>query len=108
MPFVKGQKKAGGRQKGTPNKATELRLMVEAAGVEPFEVLLQLCKSRDEGIKLGAAKEASKYLYYQKRIQEISGPDGGPLSTEVHSSELQELLSHFKAILQTKLSERKA
>jgi hypothetical protein len=108
MPFVKGQPRPAnaGRRKGTPNrKKADLEAMCEAAGVEPFEVLLGLCKSRDEGIRLGAAKEASKYLYYQKRIQEISGPNQGPI--EVESSAVEELLSDFKAILHTKTSERK-
>lgn len=45
MPFVKGQKKVGGRAKGTPNKPT--RTLIEKAqelGVDPFEVLLLFAK----------------------------------------------------------------
>lgn len=107
MPFKKGQKKIGGRQKGTPNKGTDLRALCDASGVEPFQILLDLCKSRDEGIKLGAAKEASKYLYTQTRATEITGKDGAPISAEVQSSDLKELFADFKAILHTKFSERK-
>ena len=106
MPFKKGHGKIAGRQKGTPNKKTvDLRAMCEASGVEPFQVLLDLTKSRDEGIRLNAAKEASKYLYFQRRMQEISGPGGGAI--EVESSDVKELLDNFKSLMDTKLNERK-
>lgn len=110
MPFVKGQKKpaGSGRKKGSMNKRSleDLYGMVEASGVEPFQVLLDLCKERDPSIRLGAAKEASKYIYYQRRVQEHSGPDGGPI--EVESSEVKEIVADLKAMLDTKISERKS
>lgn len=111
MPFVKGKPRPAnaGRRAGTPNKKSkrDVYAMAEERGIEPFEVLLELCSSRDEGIKLGAAKEACKYLYTQKRATEISGPGGGPITAEVQSSELKALVDDFKSMLQTKLSERK-
>jgi len=109
MPFQKGvpRPKTGGRRAGTPNKSSkrDVYAMAEAKGVEPFEVLLDLCKERDPGIRLGAAKECAKYMYTQKRATEVSGPGGSPI--EVESSSTQELIETFKAMLHTKLSERK-
>ncbi len=109
MPFKPGQKKIGGRKAGTPNKKSlrDVYAMAEAKGVEPFEVLLDLCKERDPSIRLGAAKEAAKYMYTQKRAVEVAGKDGGPLKAEVESSAVQDLLADFRAMLHTKISERK-
>ena len=82
--------------------------MCEASGVEPFQVFLDLCKHRDPQIQISAAREAAKYVYAQTRLSEISGPGGSPIHAEVESSSVQELLADFKAILHTKVSERKA
>ena len=110
MPFKAGEPrpKNAGRRAGTPNKKSlrDVYAMAEAKGVEPFEVLLDLCKERDPSIRLGAAKEAAKYMYTQKRSIEASGPGGGPV--EVESSEVKEFVADLKAILHTKISERKA
>ncbi len=108
MAFKKGDPKPAnsGRKKGSMNKRTleDLYAMCEAAGVEPYKILLDLCKDRDSSIRLGAAKEASKYLYFQRRIQEVSGPDGGPV--QVGSSEVKEILADLKSIIDTKANER--
>jgi hypothetical protein len=45
-------------------------------------------------------------LYVQKRAQEITGKDNGPI--EVESSEVKEILADLKGIIDTKLNERKA
>lgn len=109
MPFKKGEPRPAnsGRKKGSINKRTldDLYAMCEKSGVEPFQVFLDLTKSRDEGIKLNAAKEAAKYLYFQRRAIETSGPGGGPI--EVESSAVKEILADFKLMLDTKENERK-
>lgn len=89
------------------NKRTleDLYAMCEASGVEPFQVLLDLCKERDPSVRLGAAKESAKYLYFQRRIQEISGPAGGAI--EIESSAVKEILADLKSIIDTKTNERK-
>lgn len=108
MAFQKGHKKFGGRKKGTPNKAhRDVYAMAEEAGVEPFKILLDLCLHRDPSISLNAAKEASKYLYTQKRATELSGPGGGPIEAQVESSQLQEILGDLKLLVDTKIHERK-
>jgi hypothetical protein len=112
MPFKKGDPKPknSGRKKGSMNKRSleDLYAMCEASGVEPFQVLLDLTKDRDSSIRLGAAKEAAKYIYTQRRATEISGPNGQPIQTEVEASDqLQELLADLKVIVDTKVNERK-
>lgn len=107
--FQKGQARPAnaGRKKGSKNKRSldDLYEMCEASGVEPFQVLLDLCKDRESSIRLGAAKEASKYIYFQRRIQEISGKDGAPI--EVQSSEAKEIMADLKLLIDTKINERK-
>ncbi len=112
MAFKKGdpQPPGSGRKKGGGNKRTpaELLKICEDVGVEPFEDLLKLSKStRDEGIKVACLKECAKYIYPQMRSTEISGPGGGPISTEVQSSEVKELLAEVERVIDTKLNERK-
>lgn len=108
MGFVKGQPRPAnaGRKKGTPNKRTfNANALAEEMGVDPLKVLLTLCSHRDPGIQLGAAKEAAKYLYTQKRAVEVSGNAESPLKVE--SSQVEEVVSVLKAIIDTKVNERK-
>lgn len=51
MPFVKGQKKIGGRKKGTPNEPT--RTLIEKTselGIDPFEILLRFAAEDWKGL----------------------------------------------------------
>lgn len=108
MGFVKGQPRPAnaGRKKGTPNKRTfDAHALAESMGVDPLKVLLDLCSHRDPSIQLGAAKEAAKYLYYQKRAVEVSGNADKPI--QVESSKTQEIVSDLMAIIDTKINERK-
>ena len=111
MAFEKGKPRHpnAGRKKGTPNRRTfDAAALAEEMGVDPLKILLDLCSHRDPGIQLGAAKEAAKYVYTQKRATELSGPNGQPIQTEVEASEqLQELLADLKTIVDTKVNERK-
>lgn len=92
----------GGRQKGTKNKnRTAVEEMAARVGVDPFEILCFFAKGDwkslgyeaecyfaekpDGAVKMGyvispemrvtAAKEASKYLYAQKKAVEISASE---------------------------------
>ena len=57
MPAHKGQKKVGGRKKGTPNKATAgLKAAFQEHEEELVKGLLALTKSDDEHVSLGALK----------------------------------------------------
>ncbi len=59
MAAQKGHTKAGGRKKGTPNKATtEIRAAFQKHGEELVRALLALCKSDDERVRLGAITAA--------------------------------------------------
>jgi len=94
-----GHPKAGGRQKGTPNKKTnELFEIADRIGVNPFEVMCMFAAkdwkglgysseyetkvTKDGGtleverigpdLRIHAAKEAAKYLYPQRKAVEHS------------------------------------
>ncbi len=59
MAAQKGHTKAGGRKKGTPNKATtEIRAAFQKHGEELVRALLALCKSDDERVRLAAITAA--------------------------------------------------
>lgn len=98
MGFQKGKPKTGGRKPGTPNKASPARIipLIERAkekGVDPFDVLLDLCGDPDKGIKLAAAREACKYCYAQKKHVEVT-----PLSEE-QSRNAETVLQEFRKVV---------
>lgn len=75
MGFKKGQPRPpnAGRKAGTPNKKTQaLADKCKELGVDPFAVLLDLCKSSDPSIKLSAAKEVCQYLLPKRKAVEVS------------------------------------
>lgn len=86
MGFKPGHKKIGGRQKGTPNRQTRtIEEKCAAAGIDPFEVLIQLCKDPDKGFQMHAAKELCQYLAPKRKAIETTqipvddmGEDLGP------------------------------
>jgi hypothetical protein len=76
----------GGRQKGTPNKATvEIKELARAYGPTAIAELARLAGltnqpgSENEGTRVSAIKELID-RGYGKATQPISGADGGPLS----------------------------
>lgn len=111
----RGYKTPGsGRVKGVINKKTMgLLERAQACGCDPFDVLLMFSANDYVGLgyktedmispemRLNAAKEASKYLYSQRRAVEVSGPDGGAIETKSRHVE------EFKELLETGLNERK-
>lgn len=63
-----------GRKKGTPNKSTATLLeKCEAMGIDLFEAMLELAKDPDKAIRFAAIREASKYVYAQRKSLEHSG-----------------------------------
>lgn len=64
--------KSGGRPKGSLNRKTlDLHARCVEAGVDPFQVLLELCKSDDEKTRLSAAGDVCGYLYAKKRSIDV-------------------------------------
>ncbi len=59
MPGSKPGERRGGRQKGTPNKATAgIKAALRMHGDEFVEALIELTKSKDERVRLGALQVA--------------------------------------------------
>ena len=59
MPGSKPGERRGGRQKGTPNKATAgIKAAFQKHGDELVQALLALTKSDDERVRLGAVQAA--------------------------------------------------
>jgi hypothetical protein len=77
MAFSVGHKKQGGRQKGTPNKASQsLMEKAEAMGIDPFMELLKLIRNGEtEMTRMMALKEACQYLYPKRKAVEISSSE---------------------------------
>ena len=72
----KGTPKTGGRQRGTPNKATaEIRKAAQVHGPAALKKLVALSKSKDEKVVL-AACNAILDRAYGRPVQAISDPDG--------------------------------
>ncbi len=59
MAAHKGCEKTGGRQKGTPNKATaDIKAALRMHGDKLVKALLKLTESKDERVRLGAIQTA--------------------------------------------------
>jgi hypothetical protein len=76
--------KTGGRQKGTPNKATaDVRALAQEYGPDAIrELATILATSENHSARIAAAKELLD-RGYGKSMQavELTGADGGPLET---------------------------
>lgn len=71
-----GAPKTGGRQRGTPNKATATReAEIAAAGLTPLEYMLSLMRDAgaDEAKRLDAAKAAAPYVHPRLNATQHSG-----------------------------------
>ena len=76
MAARKGHKKAGGRKKGTPNKATaEIRTAAQVEGPAVLKKLVALTKSEDERVVLAACNSILD-RGYGRPAQALSGIDG--------------------------------
>lgn len=77
-------KKTGGRQKGTPNKATAAKAAeIAATGETPLEYMLRVMRDPlaeyDRRDKMAAA--AAPYVHPKLATTEVTGKDGGPITT---------------------------
>lgn len=98
-----GTPKTGGRIKGTPNKATaEVKSLARQYGADMIDVLAKIAMDdeRPESARVSAAKELLD-RGYGKSIQQISGPDEGPIQQHIEHSYAQDLtddeLAHIVA-----------
>lgn len=76
--------KTGGRQKGTPNKATAAKAEeIAASGVTPLEYMLKIMRDEasDPLMRFEAAKSAAPYVHPKLAAIEHTGKDGGPIET---------------------------
>jgi hypothetical protein len=75
----------GGRQKGTPNKASAAReAAIRKSGLTPLDYMLKLMRNRklDQDTRLEAAKAAAPYVHPKLNSVEFTGPNGGPVQVE--------------------------
>lgn len=82
----KGQPKTGGRQKGTPNRATAAKAAeVAASGLTPLDYMLAVMRdeNNDQAIRLDAANKAAPYIHPKLASIEHTGEDGGPLVVKI-------------------------
>lgn len=69
-------KKTGGRQKGTPNKATAAKAAeIAASGLTPLDYMLSVLRdeANDPIARLDAAKAAAPYVHPKLASTELSG-----------------------------------
>jgi hypothetical protein len=82
--------KTGGRQKGTPNKATAAKVQeIAATGETPLEFLVRLMRddSRPVDMRIDCAKAAAPYVHPKLAAIEHTGKDGESL---IPSAELSD------------------
>lgn len=79
MPFVRGQKKTGGRKKGSVNKWKSVAILCETSDVNPFQVMIDIIQTtKRSSLRLAAAKELCQYLEPKKKSIEHSGEIRNP------------------------------
>lgn len=98
MPFKKGHKRVGGRKKGCGNifKIKTLREACEEQGFCFASKLVELAKAGDPLM----IKEGMRYLF--PTAVQISGPDNGPIKTEIESSYDERLIDDLEKLLEDK------
>ena len=80
----KGYQKTGGRQKGTPNKATAKRESeIAKSGITPLEYMLKVMRDSkaDAGRRDDMAKAAAPYVHPKLANMQHTGRGGGPIQT---------------------------
>ncbi len=79
-------KKTGGRQKGTPNRASAQRAAeIAASGETPLDYMLRVMRDKtvDHDRRDDMAKAAANYVHSKLATTEHTGKDGGPLQVSV-------------------------
>jgi hypothetical protein len=93
MAYPKGAPKVGGRQKGTPNRATAAKAAaIAASGLTPLDYLLSVM--RDDKLpneeRRDAAKAAAPYVHPKLASVEHTGDPNRPLHAMVDLSGLDD------------------
>jgi hypothetical protein len=81
----------GGRAKGVKNKGTiEVEAILKRVGCNPIEGMAMIARGLDPETKLAALismetrskmySELAQYIAPKRKAQEITGPDGGPVT----------------------------
>ncbi len=76
----------GGRQKGTPNRATAAReAEVEASGMTPLDYMLDILRDENASTedRKWAAQHAAPYCHPRLAQQRLEGPGGGNVVVEL-------------------------
>ena len=84
MARPKGVNKTGGRQKGTPNKASQAKAAaVEASGLTPLDYMVSVMRDGELelNVRLDAAKSAAPYIHPRLNSIAHTGKDGGDIKT---------------------------
>ena len=79
------RKKTGGRQRGTPNKATAQReAEIAASGLTPLDYMLAILRdeSADKADRMWAAAAAAPYVHPRLASVAHTGADDGPIRVE--------------------------
>ncbi len=83
MAGSKPGERRGGRQAGTPNKASAKReAEIEAEGLTPLDYMLRVLRNEEEtpANRMWAAEKAAPYVHPKLASVEHTGKDGGPMS----------------------------
>lgn len=93
--------KYGGRQKGTPNKATaDIKALAQEHGGEAIERLVKMMRARDKELSMRAIKELlDRGFGKAKQALEVGGLNGAPhvTVTVVKSKEVSHADSSVQA-----------
>jgi hypothetical protein len=79
-------KKTGGRQKGTPNRATAaLAAEIAESGLTPLAYMLSVMgdQSTEPATRLKAAIEAAPYVHPKLSAIQHTGAEGGPIEMDI-------------------------
>lgn len=79
-------KKTGGRQRGTPNRATAAKVAeVAASGLTPLDYMLNVMRNENapNDRRDDMAKAAAPYVHPKLATVEHSGKDGGPIQVQI-------------------------
>lgn len=78
--MAKGQK-TGGRQKGTPNRATAAKAAeIAASGLTPLDYMLSVLRNEtnEQAIRLDAAHKAAPYVHAKLATIDVGNKDDKP------------------------------
>ena len=101
----------GGRQRGTPNRATlAVAERLAALGCDPIEGMARLALDPTNAPELRARMfaELAQYVAPKRKAIEASGPDGEPIEHSVRHGVAAELEHLSLEELQARLAERMA